>query len=260
MTKFRNILYLAIGIPLFIILLWLFAVPNNLIKEKIEDSISNSGRANISASIEGLRKGPFFTLYADSLDIKIDKKPALKITAFSSRFNPLYLIKKQLAFSIRGKLGTGNINGSFKLPEGGNMQITRAELNAIPYLKNISIKSDGHVSADFTLKDNAMWILFEIPDLHIQDSTVLMFPLIKSFHKIQGVVSLKGNTIKVKSVSLEGEKGYARIKGEITNGFMNLILELMPDTNKLKPLESMFIGKYVVSPGYYVIPIRGKLF
>ena len=37
---------------------------------------------------------------------------------------------------------------------------------------------------------------------------------------------------------------------------MDLLLELMPDTDQLDTMELMLIGKYIVSPGYYVIPIK----
>ena len=73
------------------------------------------------------------------------------------------------------------------------------------------------------------------------------------------MLHLQANTIKIPSISLEGDKGYARIKGDITDGFMNLILELMPSTDELQPIESMLISKYQISPGYYVIPIEGPL-
>jgi hypothetical protein len=40
---------------------------------------------------------------------------------------------------------------------------------------------------------------------------------------------------------------------------MDLVIELMPDRDKLNALESMMIGKYIVSPGYYVVPIKGMM-
>ncbi len=258
MIKLRNILYAVTGIPVFIILIWFFAIPDNLLKDKIEDSISRSGKIKITASITGLRKGLFFNVYADRLDLKIDKTPALRITDISVRINPLFLLKKQFAVSIKGKIGTGNINGSFKLPGQGNMKIDKVEIDALPYMTSIDIKSNGFISANLDLKDDTMHVIFEIPDLNIQDS-IIMIPFINSFHRVQGALSLKGNTIKVESIGLEGEKGYARIKGEITNGSMNLILELMPSADELEPVESMLIGKYQISPGYYVIPIKGSV-
>ncbi len=259
MTRVRKLLYLAISTPVFIVLIWFFAVPDSLIKTIIEDSISNRGRPKTDISIKGLKKGLFFTVHVDNLELNIDNTPALIITDISSKFNPLHLLKKQFAFSFKGKIGTGNIEGYFRLPEDGNLKIDNVELSAVPYLASVGIEGRGLISAELNLKNNTVNVIFKIPDADIKGS-VGGIPLpISSFHKIQGFLSLEGNTITIKSISLEGDKGYARLKGNITNGFMKLVLELMPDADELKPVESMLIGQYQISPGHYVIPINGPL-
>lgn len=259
MTRFRNFLYLAISIPVLIILIWLIALPDSLIKTAIEDSISSHRKPNINASIKGLRKGIFFTVYADSLDLKIDRTTALRITDISSRINPLYLLKKQFAFSIKGKIGTGDIEGFFKLPDKGSLKIDRAEINAIPYLASAGLEGNGLISADLNLTDNIIDVIFKIPDADIQGLAMGMPLPISSFRKIQGALSVKENTITITSISLEGDRGYARLKGNITNGFMNLVLELMPSAGKLNSIESTLMSRYRISPGYYVISIKGPL-
>ena len=258
MIKIRNILYVIAGIPVFIILLWVFAIPGNLIEERIEDAVAMSGNSNMSLSISGLKKGIFFALYADSLNLKIDNKPALNITGFAGSFSPRYLARGQIAFRITGKIGTGNLDGIIKLPRKGSIKIDRAELSAIPYLTQFGINIDGNVYADIDINNDIVTITFEVPDLNIDD-TGSVFPLLNTFRKLQGALSIKGNTIKIDSISLEGGKGFARLKGDITNGVMNLSLELMPDTRKLNVMESMLIGKYIVSPGYYIVPVKGPL-
>lgn len=259
MTKLRNLLLLVIGISVFILFLWLIALPDSVIKTTIENSISNNGRLNINPSIKSLRKGLFFTVYAESLELKIGKTTALIITDISSRINPLYLLKKQFAFSIRGKIGTGDIKGFFKLPESGSLKINKAEFSAIPYLASAGLQGKGLISARLNLKNNIMDAVFEIPDADIHSSTIAIPMPISSFRKIQGALQLQGNTIKITSISLDSDKGYARIKGEVMNGSINLTLELMPSAGKLEPIESMLISKYRISPGYYVIPVKGTL-
>ena len=85
-----------------------------------------------------------------------------------------------------------------------------------------------------------------------------------SYSRLYGVGSpmtpdLNGNDLQVDSISLEGEKGFARLKGKINNGLADMTLELMPLKDSLNTLESMLIGKYIVSPGFYEIPINGPL-
>jgi type II secretion system protein N len=258
MKTLRNTIFMLAGIPIFIILVWLFAVPEDLIRGRIEDAISNAGQGNINTSLKGFKKGLFLSVHADSLDIDFDKLPAMTVTNLAGCFDPRYLIKKQLAFSIKGKMGTGNINGLLIYPADGEIKIEKTELNAISYLTHIGIKTNGHISADILLKNKSAKITFQVPDLDLQESTVII-PFINSFHRINGALSITGNDIKFESVSLEGDKGYARLKGDIRNNIMDLRLELMPSMEKLNTIESLLIGKYIVSPGYYAIPIKGPM-
>jgi hypothetical protein len=101
-------------------------------------------------------------------------------------------------------------------------------------------------------------VTFKIPDLSIHESEIVI-PLIETFHRIQGSFSITSNRIELESVSLEGDKGYARLKGNITNGVARLKLEIMPEAARLSSLETMLITKYFVSPGYYVVPLEGSL-
>ncbi len=258
MTRIKNLLLLIISIPVFIILIWYFAVPISLIEITIEDLISKNTKQSISVSLERLRKGLFFTVYADSIELRIDKTSALTITDISVQINPLQLLRKHIVFSTGGKIGTGNIKGLFDLPDGV-LKIENAELDAIPYLTSLGLEANGLLSADITMVNNSAKITFKIPNADIH-GTVKGIPVpISSFRKIQGVLLLKENTIKVKSVSLDAKKGYARLKGDVTDGFMNLILELMPSTGEISSIESTLISRYQISPGYYVIPIEGPL-
>jgi type II secretion system protein N len=258
MKIFRVVLYIIIGIPVLLILFWLIAVPNDLIQERIENAVEHSGGNNMSLSVEGLGKGIFFTLHADSLDLKVEDKPAVKITDFTGSYSPRYLSGGQLGFVIKGKMGTGDVHGIVKLPLEGTIQIDRAELNAIPYLTQFGIDINGSITSDIHIINDDVKVVFEVPDLNIDDSASVI-PLLNTFNRLQGALSVKGNTIHVDSISLEGDKGYARLKGIITNNVMHLDLELMPDEDKLNTMESMLIGKYTVSPGYYVVPIKGPL-
>jgi type II secretion system protein N len=259
MTRYRLIFIILIGIPVFLILTWLLAVPSSLIETQIEKALKQSGEKSMSLSVTGLKKGIFFTLSADSLDLLMDNKPAMQVSVFSGTFSPRHLLGGQLAFNIEGNIGTGDVSGTVKLPIDGNISIKNAELNAISYFARFGIDINGNLSSEINIKNDYVHVVFNIPDLSIGDSESSVIPLLNTFRTMQGALSIRGNNINIESVSLEGEKGYARLKGDITNGVMNLKLELMPLTGKLNTLESMFIGKYIVSPGYYVIPIKRPL-
>lgn len=258
MIKLRHILFFILFIPVFIILVWFFAVPEDLIQGRIEDAISIAGQGKVTASLKGFRKGLFLGAHADSLDLDLDGTPALTISNIAGCFKAGNLIKRQIAFSLNGKIGTGNINGLLTYPADGKIKVEKADLNEIPYLTHMGIKTNGHVSADILLKSKSALITFQVPDMDLRESTIII-PFINSFHRIHGALSVSGNDVKLESVSLEGDKGYARLKGDIRNNIMDLRLELMPAMEKLSSVESMLIGKYIVSPGYYVLPIKGPI-
>lgn len=259
MLKLRNLFFLIISIPLVILMLWQITLPEDVIKAAIENFISGSGRFNIASSIEGLRKGLFLTIYAESLELKIDKTSAFTLTDITSRINPLYLLKRQFVFSVQGNIGTGKVEGILKLSEKGNFNIDKVEINSIPYLKNAGLTGKGIISGSINFNKDTVNVLFEIPDADIR-STTSRIPLpLSLFKKIRGSLAVKGNTVKITSITLEGDKGYSRVKGDINNGFMKLVFEFMPYMNELTSIESKLISKYQVSPGYYVIPVEGQI-
>lgn len=253
-----NILYVLAGFLVFLVLVWLFAIPVSLIQSNIEDVVARSGNSNMRLNIEGLRKGLLLNLYADRLDLNIDNKSALIVTEFSGRFAPAYLLYGKLAVRIKGNLADGDMNGVFQYPVNGDIKIEKAALDKIPYLARFGIDIKGYAYSDIVMDIEEMNIVFKVPDLSIDESTTII-PLLNTFRALQGSVSIIQNRVNVDSVSLEGDKGYARLKGNIINNRMDLAIELMPDRDKLNALESMVIGKYIVSPGYYVIPIKGVM-
>ena len=258
MKIFLKILYGVAGILVFLLFIWLFAIPVSLIQSNIEDVVARSGNSNMRLTIEGLRKGLFLNLYADRLDLNIDNRSALIVTEFSGRFAPGYLRYGKLAVRIKGNLADGDLNGVFQYPASGEIKIEKAALDKIPYLARFGIDMKGSAYSDIVLDVEAVNIVFRVPDLSIDESATII-PLLNTFHTIQGSVSIIQKKVNVDSVSLEGDKGYARLKGNIINNRMDLAIELMPDRDKLNALESMMIGKYIVSPGYYVIPIKGVM-
>ncbi|MDH5203807.1 MAG: type II secretion system protein GspN, partial [Nitrospirota bacterium] len=64
----------------------------------------------------------------------------------------------------------------------------------------------------------------------------------------------------ISSLSLQGDGIYARVKGNIKKNVMDLTLELMQDSSSAdKSSLLLFLENYKVSPGYYVIPIKGNV-
>lgn len=257
--KFRHLLYPVIAIPVFLILIWFFAIPTALIQKYLEEEVRKSGNGDVTLTVERLRKGVFFSLAADSLTIHLKGQPAIEITHFTGSLSPRHITARKIAVAVKGKIGQGDMRGTLWLPSDGTVFIDRADLDAIPLFHTFGIPVNGELSSEITIHNRRVRAVFSVPDLDVRESTLSAVPLMNSFRKVQGSLVMENTKIQVDSVSLEGEKAFARLSGDITNSIMNLNLELMPEPDALNPMESMLIGKYIVSPGYYIIPIRGPI-
>jgi hypothetical protein len=190
MKKILIPLYIAAALVIFTILVWYISVPTSLIKDKLIETISASAGPNIHTEITGLSKGLFFNLHFESLDIYDGDKHAIRITGLSLQMSPAYLYKRNLAVTISGKLGSGDIHGDLHLPDGGTINADNVGLDSIPYMKSLGIRGTGSLSAEAILKKNSLEGKFRIEGLHLEESPFSMIPLINSFNEAQGIATM----------------------------------------------------------------------
>ena len=68
------------------------------------------------------------------------------------------------------------------------------------------------------------------------------------------------NTAEVRSFAMTGTGVYARVKGTMHGNDMNMSLELMTDSSfESGFLFQVMLEKYRVSPGYYLVPLKGGI-
>jgi hypothetical protein len=80
------------------------------------------------------------------------------------------------------------------------------------------------------------------------------------FHEIKGAATIKDETVEVQSLALSGRGVYGRVRGSIKGMNVDMSLELMTDLSSgLGSLAHTVLGQYHVSPGYYVIPLKGRM-
>jgi len=245
------------GVVLSIIISWIIVIPDDVIRSMIEGVTTDTAMLHIS--VDGLRKTPLFGIKADTLIIKIQDVKIVDIAQPSARLNLMALFKRKFSLSLRGRIKDGEVHGRFDAPSSLAVDVKEVEVDSIPYLKERGFKVRGHLSGSIRIIDNAVNIMFEVPDLDIISTGSISIPFADTFQDIQGVINIKDERININSISLEGKKGYARIKGDITGKNPSLLLELMPYQERLTPTERMLMDRYQVSPGYYVIPINNLL-
>ncbi len=229
-------------------LVWIFAIPPDIIPRLVE---RQTARMGVEASVQGFRKGTFFNFRADSLTLSVNGSEVASFHDLKGGLNPLKLYLLKLEVPVRATLGGGTIKAKFLRglsSQSLDARLAGADMGGMAALKNL-IK--GKVSGQLAFRDNSGTMKFQmsgmdVPPLGIKNALGLAF------------FGPKG--IELKSVSLEGDGVYAKLKGTISGGAYNLTAEVMPDNNAPgAELLKMALAQYESSPGYYVILVSGRL-
>lgn len=227
----------------------------------IEDTIHARGFA---LRVEGLRKGLFYSLCADRIVISRLEKEFILLNSVDADINPFGLIVKRMPVTFRGRIGGGTFTGSAPLSmEFGTVQLVfnQASLDEMRFLTEAGIRGRGSVSGNMALTEQGGNIEFIVNDAEIEPAFIsgTLLPL-NFFKTVKGSLVAEGKTINVQSLSLEGPDIFARVKGVIRDGNMDLLIELMPQKTLLEnPLFLSQVERYQVSPGYYVVPVKGPI-
>jgi len=254
MGVIRNILILIFISLAFIEILWMVAIPPEFLSDQIQRALQKD--QNILITMDEIEKGFPLNLKIREVRLFVNNIHALSIEDLSIIPDLSSIIRKAIGFKIDGTLSGGRLYGIVDYPLRGALTLRGAMLGRLPVIEGYGLNIKGTLSSDIKIKGQRMDISFEIPDLDLKEMGLSGLPFINSFHRVRGVITVEGDTINVRSVGLEGEKGYARLSGRIINNRPDLRLEFMPVKDTLTPFEEMLLGRYIESPGYYVIPIN----
>lgn len=245
--------------------LWFIAIPESLVAGLIENSLS---REYLYLKTEGVKKGLFYTFAADRILLK--KKgsgadPDDTLLVFSNvkgRVALLSLLMLRPELRFRGSVNDGGVTGVVRLTGADSLMITASALriNGIPLFEPLGIYGDGILSGTFAVRDNSGELKFSVTDLRLKSTALggVLLPL-DLFHDAKGSVRISNDTTaEVRSFAMTGTGIYARVKGTIKGNDMNMSLELMADSSLAsESLFQMVLEKYRVSPGYYLVPLKG---
>lgn len=253
----KKFLIFLIFIPIFIWAIWI-AIPKSAIQDRIESSINNE---HFSLETDGLKKKLFYKVAIDGLTLKGYGKEQVSFKDIQALINLLAFLRLKLNVSFDGDIGEGAISGNIiktMNEEEIEMKVENIHMNDIPFLKHAGIKGSGTLSGNMSMINDKGHVEFET---HNADFQPVMFsgiavPL-NFFNSVRGMLEIKGNTIHVSSLALEGKNIYARIKGGISNNVMDLSMEIMPERSFLdNPFFINAMEQYKISPGYYFINMR----
>ncbi|MFA4827626.1 MAG: type II secretion system protein GspN [Thermodesulfovibrionales bacterium] len=253
--------FLIVSACIFIIFagVWIVAVPENTIKEYIEQRFDSK---SIKLEISGIKKGLFYSISIEKLTLKNNEKEILSLEGISVRIKPAYFILLRLEAAFKSTLRDGIITGHLSLDRNNRFmqaRLQKLDIKDIPYLDTIGIKGTGILDAAITHNNNHSDIKFAVNEARLEHIIIAGVNLPgELFSKAKGAVTIDDNTISIDAISLEGQDIFGRIKGKLRDNIADLTLEIMPASaafNKFPVLA--LIDRYKVSPGLYVIPIHG---
>ena len=260
MRKKLPIIILA-AVPVLFWMMWI-VFPETAIQTIIEDSVAGS---QFVVEAQGLKKGFFYTLDIDALVLKGSRGELISVKDIRSYINPLFVPLFQLRLTGNGAIGDGNITGNLTLSKGkikGVLNFNKVGFGELHFLKLTGIKGSGTLSGSVAISESAGHAEFVSSDAVFEETEFsgVKAPL-NIFHMVKGSLDLRGGVIEVVSLAFQGKDVYARLKGDIRGNVMDIFMELMPGKSYIEnPFVLAGLEAYKISPGYYIIPVKGNLF
>jgi len=257
----KRLLFAVLIIAAIVFGTWLIVIPSSLIIHQIENSLHKS---NLQGEITGFKKGLFFSFTSQNFILKKSDNTLLSLDNVVVKINPLSLFLMRLPLTFHGDISGGKITGEVNLLKEKthmNVGIDNANVNGIPLFGVMGLSGKGTLSGEFRLKDGTGDLKLSIKDAQFESTSFsgVIIP-VNLFQSAQGAMTIDGDLVRISSLSLQGDDIYARVKGNIKKNVMDLTLELMQNSSSTDKASLLFLlENYKVSPGYYVIPIKGNM-
>lgn len=247
-----KIVYIVISLIFVIFLTLTFWLSPDYVLEKLNES------QNVIYIKANESSGNFLTAYHYK-DLQLEKDGKLVLNLEQVKID-LSLLKLFLG-NVSIDISSDKINGYLSLTFNKKIQ---SELNfknisfdtdllKIPSSISFSAFMDGRlkinrdlVSLEFNLNE-INWRSFEI------EGNKLPYDI---FTKARGGIEIIGDKVNIKSFGFEGDRGYARLIGDIIQGKSNLFIEIFPKDFSDPYMLPFF--EYKQSAGYYKIPVSLK--
>ena len=257
---------LSLAFALVVAGIWFIVLSDSLIISLINGSL---GRENIDFQTEGFTKGAFYSFTAERIilrkrEVKGDSLiPLLVFRNVHGRLDLPSLFRMRPALDFGGEMSGGEIEGKVGLTGKETLTVkgSTIHINGVPFLEAAGIQGDGLLSGDFHMSNDTGEVKFWVSEANLKSVSWGggVVPL-DMFHEIKGAATIKGETVEVHSLTLSGQGVYGRVRGNFKGMNADMSFELMTDSSSgLGSFAHAMLGQYKVSPGYYVIPLKGKM-
>ena len=243
----------------FVFGLWSVVITDRILIGMAETALAGSG---LRIEVTDLKKGLFFDVNAARITLAASDKRLLFIDDFTGRVNPFRMLAGLPPLRFEGTLGGGRVAGQAGFFEGSPMtvRVDKARIEEIPFFGLSGLEGSGTLSGELRSVKGKGDVQFTVEDARLKTVSYGGVPVpLEVFHEARGALQIEGTGIKIVSFSLDGDGIYARIKGNVAGKRLNVSLELMPDSSFRDAIVFSALGRYRLSPGYYVIPITATL-
>lgn len=246
-------------------------VPERSIEEAVKRLLAQQG---LTLNIRKLVVSFPAVVTITDLTLGNDSKSFLKFDRLRLRLHVTPLLLGRLSCAVDGTIGTrGTVTGRLTIAPRleGNLQAKEISLASIPALTaTLGPGISGSSTIDLSLSSTEAHgtsgdLKLQIRDLQLRNSHISSLPLPDVvFPDVRGLAKLKGQTVVIDNLALQGKGIYLRLNGSVIltqQAPLNLQLELLPDADLLATQKSVFLLMlpYQVSPGSYRLPIIGSL-
>jgi type II secretion system protein N len=236
---------------------WLIAVPAGLITGKLDEGLANGP---VRVEFEGLGKGLFYSINADVLRVfkAGDNREIVILEDLRAGLNIPSVFSLSPCIDLRASLSGGSIRG--RACTDGSLILSAEDVNlsGLGIEKSVTgLRAGGRARLDINTVAGAGEARFQITGMSFLPYKYMGFPLpLDLLDKARGLVLIENAVATVESATLEGEGIYARAKGKVGGGRVDMKLELMPseEVERSQPYFSM-LQNYRVTPGLYEIPL-----
>jgi type II secretion system protein N len=269
--------WLAILLVIPLLLLTLLAMTVLLVPDReLRGIVARSlGRAGYTFQAAGFGKSLPLGVTARNISIGDERGTLVTVDEawFRLRFWPL--LTGRVLFAYRARVGKGVVEGEFSpwIDPKGRLLVKGVRLEDIPFFLTVTdakVKGALGVEGSWRGAGNARRgeLRLEVKGADLADIKISGTPLPDAgYDTVQGALKIEGNKAILQSLTLQGSSLYVRLKGDfpvtapLADAPLNLTLELMPKPEFLDRQKFVFLllSKYLASPGYYQIPIRGML-
>lgn len=272
----KRAIIVIVSLVLLVESFWLVAIPERYILSLMETAFSGAG---LHLRTEGFRKGLFFNFSArkmvlskmGTLERSGEASNPLAGSAFplvifqdvSGRVDLPSVLKANPRLGIDCSLHGGEVKGVIGLTDNSATEISGHGLQVrdIPFLGRIGIRGEGNLSGHLSFDKGEGEATFAIEETKLGGLSfgAVILPL-NLFQNIRGAFRIKEGIAEVRSFTMEGDGVYARLKGRITQGGLDMTVELMTDASfRSETVFRQVLEQYEVSPGYYVMPLKAPL-